>query len=40
MIGPADWDSAEALTALRAVMAAPARGNWGGMQAAADAGAQ
>jgi thiol-disulfide isomerase/thioredoxin len=36
VIGPAEWDSAEALAALRAVMAKTAHSHWGGVQAAAD----
>jgi thiol-disulfide isomerase/thioredoxin len=37
VIGPAEWDSAEALAALRAVMATTTHSHWGGVQAAADA---
>ena len=37
VIGPAEWDSDEALAALRAVMATTTHSHWGGVQAAAEA---
>lgn len=40
VIGPAEWDSDEAVAALRAVMATTSHSDWGGVQAAAEAGTQ